>query len=191
MTDPKRNVLVLVLEQGFADELRRELADRPEPVRHVRVVAPRRVGRLDWLTTAEDDSRQEAGRVARETAWSLDDGSIADDRSLVESEVGEYDPVLAVEDALRTFPADEILVVGSDGVEHGLEPSLRRFGVPVDRVPGEAAAEAPGPVSRLGNEVKGGRSGATPVVLFAGVNLVLIAVGAVVAVILVLAIWVF
>jgi hypothetical protein len=41
----------------------------------------------------------------------------------VEGEAGDVDPVQPVEDALRTFPADEILTVGSAAENGGLEAS--------------------------------------------------------------------
>jgi hypothetical protein len=54
----------------------------------------------------------------------------------VEGEAGHVDPVQAVEDALREFPADEILIVGGPSEDGGLEASLRRFRLPVTRLGG-------------------------------------------------------
>jgi hypothetical protein len=45
-------------------------------------------------------------------------------------EVGADDPALAVEDALRVFGADEVLVAGDDGM---LEAIRERVALPVSR----------------------------------------------------------
>ena len=44
---------------------------------------------------------------------------------------GSPDPVQAVEDALESFPADEVVVVGRGSLDEELLTGLRRFGVPV------------------------------------------------------------
>ena len=95
------------------------------------VVAPASdISRLDWLTNAEDDARTEAAERADELAEAVP----TDD---VESRVGDSDPVTAIEDALRTFPADELLVVTAADedaawLEKGSgEAALARFSLPV------------------------------------------------------------
>jgi hypothetical protein len=71
----------------------------------VRVVAPASgISRLDWLTNAEDDARADADSLADKAAEAA---PTAD----VQAEVGDSDPVKAIEDALREFPADEVLVI--------------------------------------------------------------------------------
>jgi hypothetical protein len=76
-------------------------------IEEVRVVSPAvKQSRLQWLTNEEDDARAEAERTAAEVAESA-----ADAAEHVEAEAGDPDPLLAVEDALRTFPADQIVVV--------------------------------------------------------------------------------
>ncbi len=57
------------------------------------------------------------------------------DEAEVEGEAGEADAVVAVEDGLRGFSADEILVVGGAAEDGGLEVSLHHFGLPVMRIP--------------------------------------------------------
>jgi hypothetical protein len=91
------------------------------------VVAPASdISRLDWLTNAEDDARTEAGERADELA----EATPTDD---VEFRVGDSDPVKAIEDALRTFPADELIVVtlpdeDAAWLEKGsAEAALKRF----------------------------------------------------------------
>jgi hypothetical protein len=71
----------------------------------VRVIAPASgISRLDWLTNAEDDARADAGSLADRTAE-------AAPTTDVQAEVDDSDPVKAIEDALREFPADEVLVI--------------------------------------------------------------------------------
>ena len=53
-----RNVLVVLLDNGRAPELRRALARRGED-QHVHVVAPAMVGRLQSLTSDEDAAREQ------------------------------------------------------------------------------------------------------------------------------------
>src|SRR5439155_381428 len=62
------------------------------------------------------------GVRALEAEW------ILSDEGTVGGEAGEADPTLAVEDALRRFPADEILLVGA--TNRSVQGSLRRLGVP-------------------------------------------------------------
>jgi len=95
------------------------------------VVAPASdISRLDWLTNAEDDARTEAGERADELA----EATPTDD---VEVRVGDSNPVKAIEDALRTFPADELIVVtlpdeDAAWLEKGsAEAALNRFSLPV------------------------------------------------------------
>jgi hypothetical protein len=76
------------------------------------VVAPAsKISRLDWLANAEDDARTEAAALAAKTA----EATPTDD---VVGRVGDSDPVKAIEDALRTFAADEVLVVAHPD-DHG------------------------------------------------------------------------
>jgi hypothetical protein len=54
----------------------------------------------------------------------------------VETEVGDPDVLQAIEDALRRFPADELIVVSppdseAGRLENGARQSLERFGLPV------------------------------------------------------------
>ena len=101
----------------------------------VRVVAPAAdVSRLEWLATDEDDAREEAADLAERSARAV--APEAD----VEAEVGDVDPVQAIEDALREFPADELIVVTHAESEAGwLEKdegaeALERFDLPVTRL---------------------------------------------------------
>jgi hypothetical protein len=102
----------------------------------VRVVAPASdVSPLEWLANDEDEARAEAAEVAERSAR-----AVAPEADVAEAEVGDVDPVQAIEDALREFPAEEIIVVTRRGSEAGwLEKdagaeALQRFHVPVTRL---------------------------------------------------------
>jgi hypothetical protein len=69
------------------------------------VVVPALASRVEALTGAVDDARAEAERTAAALAARLPNAR---------GEVGADDPALAVDDALRLFGADEILVIGDD-----------------------------------------------------------------------------
>jgi nucleotide-binding universal stress UspA family protein len=97
---------------------------------HIVVPAPH-TSRLQRLTGAVDEARAEAEDVAREAAEAVK-GTAS-----VETEVGDPNPLQAIEDALRAFPADELIIVtrpGSeaDWVDEGkTQETLERLGLPV------------------------------------------------------------
>lgn len=161
-----RNLLFVALEPVSDETIRRAIETRKEVADvNVLVVAPAtHVGPLQWLTGAEDEARAEAEELAEQTARAVD--------AEVETEVGDRDPLLAVEDALSEFPADEIVLAGpADGET---EAALRRFGLPVARVDG-ASARA-GDAETLAREVTRGRSSQTPFLVLAAVGAVILSV---------------
>src|SRR5690349_21297875 len=109
---PRRLLVVTtseVAESALRDLVRARAGDDAELL----VIAPAsKLSRLDWLTNAEDDARAEAAALASETA----EAAPPED---AEARVGDSDPVKAIEDALRTFPADEILVVAQPNDQAG------------------------------------------------------------------------
>jgi len=141
------------------------------------------VGPLEWFATDEDQPRGEADLRARQTAR-----SIADEAE-VTAGAGEADAVVAVEDALHDFPADEILVVGGVPEDAGVEASLRRFGLPVTRIPATSPVRRRSAVGESVRALESGRSSATPFVTFATVNAVLIALALLIALLVVLVVW--
>lgn len=97
-----RNVLVISSSEHPVEELKAALGD---DVGELRVVVPAvRQSRLQWLTNAEDDAREHADAAA---------STIADElpASVTEASAGDADPLQAAKDALREFPADEVVVV--------------------------------------------------------------------------------
>lgn len=177
------NVLVLLLPDGSESRLQAAIAARTDEPPNVHVVTPIQMGALAWLASDEDDARAEASVRAFEAERLL--GDEAD----VEGEAGDADPVQAVEDALRTFPADEILIVGGQSENGELEASLRRFELPVSRLGGSAVGSSAGHVRRATRAVVAGRSKATPFVFVATVNFALLLLAASIAALVMLVVW--
>lgn len=129
-----RRMLVVITSEVADDVLRELVRGRAGEDAEMLVVAPAsEISRLDWLTNAEDDARAHASELAAKTA----EATPTED---VEARVGDSDPVKAIEDALRTFAADEILVVTRPEEQGGwLEAgsgaeAQARFNLPVSRV---------------------------------------------------------
>lgn len=94
-------VTTTVVDQS---DLHDELADADE----VRVVAPAaKVSRLAWLTGAEDDARAEADLAAQTAA----EAALGQARVEVDPTSQNTDAAQDVDDALRTFEPDEVVVV--------------------------------------------------------------------------------
>jgi hypothetical protein len=114
---------------AVASQVRRRAGDEAA---ELKIVAPAAdVSPLEWLASDEDAARAEAAEIAEESEEAVAGGAS------VETEVGDPDPVQAIEDALRTFAADEVVVVTPPGEEaNWLEKDTgaaarERFGVPV------------------------------------------------------------
>jgi len=85
------------------------------------VVVPALASTAEALTGAVDDRRHDAEATAAALEAQLPGSRV---------EVGADDPALAVEDALRVFGADEVLVAGDAGM---LEAIRERVAIPVSR----------------------------------------------------------
>jgi hypothetical protein len=126
-----RRLLVVATASVPAADLRKSVREHAGEDVEMLVVAPASdISRLDWLTNADDDARTDAGERADELAEAAPNED-------VETRVGDSDPVKAIEDALRTFPADELIVVSlpdeeAAWLEKGsAETALNRFSLPV------------------------------------------------------------
>ena len=135
--------LLVVTTVAVDGELLREYVRRHAGAAdaEVKVVAPAAdVSPLQWLASDEDQARREAAEIAEETA-----AAVSGEARVAGTEVGDTDPVQAIEDALREFPADEVVVVTPPGEEAGwLEKDAaaaadERFGVPVTHLPYDPA----------------------------------------------------
>jgi hypothetical protein len=131
-----KRLLVVATAPVEPSELRERLRDHAGPDAEVRVVAPAsNVSPLRWLANDEDDARGEAAEIAGEAEQAAEP-----EAAHVEAEVGDSDPVQAIEDALRVFPAEEVLVVTRGGDDanwlekDAAEEASERFGVPVTQL---------------------------------------------------------
>lgn len=80
------------------------------------------MGPVDWLASTEDTAHQQAA-VPLDAKWTLAE------EAEVDGEAGDGEPIQAVEDALRDFPADEILIAGEAAdteLERVLPPMVLR-----------------------------------------------------------------
>jgi hypothetical protein len=98
----------------------------------IMVVAPRLPNRLDWLASATDVATERADERLQVVLGHLDElGADASGR------VGADDPLLALEDAIREFSPDHLLVAlrgrqRAGWQERGLlDAILERFDIPV------------------------------------------------------------
>jgi GABA permease len=100
----------------------------------VLVVCPALNSQLRQWASDEDGAREDAqARLDRSLAALRDTGVDAD------GEIGDGDPILAIEDAVRTFRPDELVVSTHAGDAHWLEDGLvekarERFALPVTHV---------------------------------------------------------
>ncbi len=134
--EPSRRILVVANETVGGDELRELLGRKAEGVREdMLLVCPALNSKLRTWTSDEDG--------ARAAAQSRLDTSLAQLAELgvhARGEIGDGDPLQALEDALREFPADEIVVSThppgrSHWLELGVVESARlRYDVPVTHV---------------------------------------------------------
>jgi hypothetical protein len=122
-------VLVVATTEATEESAQRiaQLAGSPQDVR---VVVPVPSHRLDRWMSAEDDARREAeARLARSA------GVLVAAGLPVSGSVGDHDPAQALEDELRNFAADEVLLLNTNGkdplakIETRLALPLRRVSV--------------------------------------------------------------
>jgi len=128
-----KRLLVVATAPVEESLLRDRLREHAGPDAEVRVVAPASdLSPLQWLASDEDEARGEAAEIARQAEKAAEA-----EAGRADAEVGDSDPVQAIEDALRLFPADEVLVVTQAGGEANwleqdtAEEASERFGVPV------------------------------------------------------------
>jgi hypothetical protein len=100
-----RHLLVVASEKLAGEELRKELAAGGGDV-ELDVLAPILASRSHYWASDLDREREEArARLEASLAWAADQGFAA------KGEVADPDPLVAVEDELRDFGADEVIIV--------------------------------------------------------------------------------
>lgn len=134
--DSERRILVIANETVAGDTLHSMIRKKSEGYStNVLVVAPAQPSPLQHLASDDDPGRQ----AARERV----DASLAKLRAeglSAQGQVGDPDPLQAIEDALRTFGPDEIIIsTHPEGRSHWLERGIveharDRFAVPITHV---------------------------------------------------------
>jgi hypothetical protein len=132
----ERRILVVANETAAGHTLRSMILERSLDVREeVLVVTPALNSPLRHWVSDEDDARAAAQeRLDASLAKLAEAGVVA------RGEVGDGDPLQAMEDALRTFGADEIIISThpegrSNWLERGVvEKARERFAVPITHV---------------------------------------------------------
>ena len=125
--DSERRLLVIATEEVSPNAAER-VAEAAGGAADVRVVVPVASRRIDRWLSAEDAARDAAqDRLAR-TA-----GALVATGLPVSGTLGDNDPAQALEDALRDYAADEVVVLGGTDDER-LSRALERLELPVDRI---------------------------------------------------------
>jgi hypothetical protein len=121
-----KKILALVSEP-ISGEALKQVADADDA--EVMVVAPALNSKNRFWMSDTDGAIEQAQEVADETAERMEAEGVD-----AVGDTGESDPLLALQDALATFPADEIVIcVHPDGERNWLEDGLvegarERFG---------------------------------------------------------------
>jgi GABA permease len=131
-----RRILVIANETVGGDELLALLGRKSVDVdEEVLLVCPALNSRVRTWTSDEDSARADAQSRLDTTLSRLTDAGVS-----ARGEIGDGDPLQALEDALREFPADEIVVsTHPPGRSHWLEQGVveqarLRYDVPITHV---------------------------------------------------------
>ena len=129
-------ILVVANETVGGETLRSMILDKSYGVREeVLVVTPALNSPLKHWVSDEDDARAAAQERLDASLAKLAEAGVQ-----ARGEVGDGDPLQAIEDALRTFGADEIIIsTHPEGRSHWLERGIvenarQRFAVPITHV---------------------------------------------------------
>ena len=131
---PKK-ILALVSEPISADALRSAVGPEAADDAEVLVVAPALNSRKRFFLADPDPAIERAQAVQEETVERLDEEGID-----AAGDTGESDPLLALQDALATYEADEIVLFTHPGgdrsfLEDGIvEQAEERFSRPVRHI---------------------------------------------------------
>ena len=127
-----RKILALVAEPVSGEVLKRSVGRERAEAAEVLVVAPAMTSRTRFVLSDPDPAIDRAEEVQEETVERMVEEDVD-----AAGDTGEADPLLAIQDALTTFPADEIvLFTHPEGERNWLEEGVvdeakARFQVPV------------------------------------------------------------
>jgi hypothetical protein len=128
---PKK-ILAVVTEPVSGEALRNAVGGDLPGDTEVMVVAPALNKRMKFLFSDADQAIGRADEVQQETVERLDDEGID-----AAGDTGESDPLLAIQDTLATWPADEIVLFTHPGGERNwledgvVDDAKQRFDAPV------------------------------------------------------------
>ncbi|QEC50249.1 hypothetical protein FSW04_23465 [Baekduia soli] len=130
-------LLVLATDPIDAGAVREALGDDAVEGAEVLVISPAvNESPLAFWMSDSDEAIIDAESTARETAEAL---SAAGART--EAKAGDSEPLVALQDALATYPADRVLIFARDDEsaryreDDVFGEAQRRFGVPVTEIP--------------------------------------------------------
>jgi hypothetical protein len=145
----ERRILVIANETVGGHTLRSTILEKSLDVREeVLVVTPALNSPLKTWVSDEDGARAAAQERLDTSLAKLSEAGVE-----ARGEVGDGDPIQAMEDALRTFGADEIIISThpegrSNWLERGVVQKAReRFAVPITHVVVDLTREGPTPPS--------------------------------------------
>ncbi len=140
----ERRILVIANETVGGERLREEIRSRSEGFdEQVFVVCPALNTPLRHWASDEDGARVQAQERLNTSLSRLRDAGVD-----AKGEIGDAEPLQAMEDALRLFGADEIIIsTHPEGRSHWLEKGIvdaarERFAVPITHVVTDLSAEA-------------------------------------------------
>jgi hypothetical protein len=131
----EKKILALVSEPVSGAALKKAVDGERAAGAEVLVVAPALNTRLRFWLSDPDSAIERAEEVQEETVERMDEDGID-----AVGYTGESDPMLAIQDALTTFPADEIVLFTHPGgahnwLEEGLVEEVKeRFDGPVQHL---------------------------------------------------------
>lgn len=142
----RHRILVVANETVAGQALRGEIVRRAREDSDVLVVCPALNSPIRHWASDEDGARAEAERRLTASLGALSSAGVE-----ARGEVGDADPLQAMDDALRTFGADEIVISThppgrSNWLEKGvIDRARERYPVPITHVVVDLVLESPGP----------------------------------------------
>lgn len=130
-----KKILALVSEPISAEALKSAVGEHEAEHAEVLVVAPALNSKIKFWTSDTDEAIGRAEAVQEETVERLDEEGID-----AAGDTGEADPLLALQDALQTYPADEIVLFTHAGGERNwqeegvVDQAKSRFDRPVSHL---------------------------------------------------------
>jgi hypothetical protein len=130
-----KKIIALVSEPISGELLKSAVGREAAEEAEVLVVAPALNSKTKFFTSDPDEAIARAEQVQEETVERLDEEGID-----AAGNTGESDPLLALQDALQTYDADEIILCvhgesSRNWLEEGfVEEAKERFGKPVKQL---------------------------------------------------------